>query len=188
LRDIFIQFAEDRDHRQGGAVVTNDEEIFRKMLLLRDFGRSEGGSDHYLSIGWNLKFTDLQATIGLSQMGRIGEIVALKKRVFAWYRQCLEGVRGVEVPATDLASVTPWFVDILVDKSARAPLMAHLKAHGVGSRPIYPPLHGEPAFAVDGAFPVAESVSVQGLWLPSSLRLNREQVERICGLITGFAR
>ena len=42
-----------------------------KMRLLRDFGRASGGGDNYLSVGWNLKFTDLQAVIGIAQMTRL---------------------------------------------------------------------------------------------------------------------
>ena len=171
---------------QGGAVVTDDEEIYRKMRLLRDFGRPEGGADRYLRVGWNLKFTDLQAAIGLSQMRRLAEIVDRKKRIFALYREHLSGIKGIEIPATDLGSVTPWFVDVLVDKEAKRPLMEHLHVNGVGSREFYPALHSEPAFSIAGAFPVAEAVSSRGLWLPSSLRLDETEVKRVCGLIRQF--
>ncbi|MFM9979609.1 MAG: DegT/DnrJ/EryC1/StrS family aminotransferase [Burkholderiales bacterium] len=168
---------------QGGAVVTNDDRIASEMGLLRDFGRTQGGTDHYQSVGWNLKFTDLQAVVGLSQMGRIDAIVARKRRIFSLYREALAGLSGVSVPETDTACVTPWFVDVLVDARARPSLIAHLQANGVGSRVIYPALHGEPAFAVAGSFPVAEEISGRGLWLPSSLRLTDEEIDRVCGLI-----
>lgn len=172
---------------QGGAVVTNDEEIHRQMGLLRDFGRLSGGSDHYLSVGWNLKFTDLQAVIGVEQMHRLPALVERKRRIFALYREQLDGIRRLEMPRTNLASVSPWFVDVLVDKGLKRPLMQHLHRNGVGSREIYPPLHAEPAFAVAGAFPVSEEISGRGLWLPSSLRLSDAQVGRVCELIRSFA-
>jgi perosamine synthetase len=134
-------------------------------------------------VGWNLKFTDLQAVVGLSQMGRIDAIVERKRRIFSMYREALTGLSGVSVPETDTACVTPWFVDVLVDARARPSLIAHLQANGVGSRVIYPALHGEPAFSVAGSFPVAEEISGRGLWLPSSLRLADEEIDRVCGLI-----
>jgi perosamine synthetase len=171
---------------QGGAVVTDDEVLFEKMRLLRDFGRTEGGADHYLSIGWNLKFTDLQAVIGIEQMRRLPELVGRKRRIFELYREHLAGIAGVEIPRTDLSSVTPWFVDVYVDKDAKMSLMDHLHRQGVGSRMVYPPLHREPAFASAGSFPVAESASSRGLWLPSSQRLEPGDVERICVLIRQF--
>lgn len=165
---------------QGGAVVTDDEDLYRRMCLLRDFGRLEGGSDHYLSVGWNLKFTDLQASIGVSQMRRLPAIVGRKRRLYDVYRKHLAGVKGVRFPETDTGSVTPWFVDVLVDADARQPFMEHLRRHQIGSRSFYPALHAEPAFAMPGPYPEAERVSRSGVWLPSSLRLEDSQVARVC--------
>lgn len=173
---------------QGGAVVTNDEQTYRQMRLLRDFGRSSGGSDHYLSVGWNLKFTDLQAVVGLAQMRRLPALVERKKKIFALYREGLSAIPGIEIPRTDLANVTPWFVDALVDKSLKRSLMEHLHRNGIGSREFYPPLHAEPAFARNGSFPVASEVAGRGLWLPSSLRLEDTQIERVCDLVRRFSR
>jgi perosamine synthetase len=171
---------------QGGAVVTDDEQVYRRMGLLRDFGRLEGGSDHYLSVGWNLKFTDLQAVIGLEQMRRLPALVERKRAIFAQYRERLDGIRGLEVPATDLAVVTPWFVDVLVEGARKRPLMEHLHANRIGSRALYPPLHAEPAFAQAGSYPHAEDTSRRGLWLPSSLRLEDADIERVCETIRRF--
>jgi perosamine synthetase len=174
---------------QGGAVLTNDAGLFERMGLLRDFGRREGGSDHYLSIGWNLKFTDLQAVIGVSQMQRIAEIVGRKRAIFERYRTQLAGLDGLDMPDTNTSSVTPWFVDVLMrDAAAKAALREHLNTHGIGSRPLYPALHAEPAFAVAGTFPIAEMISARGLWLPSSLRLTDLQIDQVCEAIRRFLR
>lgn len=171
---------------QGGAVVTNDEALFARMSLLRDFGRREGGSDHYLSVGWNLKFTDLQAVVGLSQMQRLPAIVERKKSLFRNYREHLAGCPGIEIPDTDLTDVTPWFVDILVDPAAKQLLIERLRADGIGTREFYPALHSTPAFAIEAAHPCAEDTSRRGVWLPSSLRLEETDVARICDLIRRY--
>lgn len=168
---------------QGGAVVTSNEELYGRMLLLRDFGRRSGGSDHYESVGWNFKYTDLQAVLGLAQVRRLPALIERKKRIYSLYEEHLAGIRGLEMPRTDLSLVTPWFVDVLVEAEAKAPLIKFLSENGVGSREFYPPLHAEPAFVREGSFSVAEDISSRGLWLPSSLRLEEEQIERICGLI-----
>jgi perosamine synthetase len=173
---------------QGGAVITNDEDIYRQMSLLRDFGRLTGGSDHYLSVGWNLKFTDLQAVIGLEQMRRLPGLVENKKKIFTLYQEHLAGIPGIEIPRTDLSSVTPWFADALVDRNLKRPLMEYLHQNGVGSREFYPALHAEPAFAISGSYPHAEDAASRGLWLPSSLRLGDEQIREICGLTRQFLR
>lgn len=165
---------------QGGAVVTDDEELAGRMKLLRDFGRLEGGSDRYLEVGWNFKFTDLQAVIGLSQMERLPALVARKRAMFAAYRRGLSGIPGIVVPNTDLESVAPWFMDVLVGNGRRERLMDFLRQRGVGSRPIYPALHTAPAFLQNASCPVAEDVSGRGLWLPSSLRVKDEEIAFIC--------
>ncbi|MGH9256403.1 MAG: DegT/DnrJ/EryC1/StrS family aminotransferase [Vicinamibacterales bacterium] len=171
---------------QGGAVITDGEHLHDTMRMVKDFGRREGGRDHYLRVGWNLKFTDLQAVVGLEQMRRLPAIVEHKRRLFAWYRELLDGVNQVELPSTDLAHVTPWFVDLLVESAVRDRLAEHLRRAGIGTRPSYPPLHAEPAFQTAGSFPVAEAISRRMLWLPSSLRLGRAEVVRICSAIQAF--
>ena len=171
---------------QGGAVLTNDEAVFKRMGLLRDFGRREGGSDHYLTVGWNLKFTDLQAAIGVSQMGRLPAIIERKRAIYRRYRDGLSGCAGVELPDTDLGSVTPWFVDVVVDAGARRQLIDHLHARGIGSRPMYPPLHAEPAFATGERFPVTEALSARVLWLPSSLTLGDQEIDQVCDGFRAF--
>ncbi|HJU41460.1 MAG TPA: DegT/DnrJ/EryC1/StrS family aminotransferase, partial [Vicinamibacterales bacterium] len=138
---------------QGGAVLTSDESLYRTMALLRDFGRPEGGSDRYTAVGWNLKFTDLQAVIGLSQLRRLPVSVERKRAIYERYRENLSGVNGMQLIDTDLSTVTPWFVDVLVDANRKRGLIEHLRGCAIGSRPVYPPLHAEPAFARTGSYP-----------------------------------
>ena len=56
---------------QGGALITNDDEIANKLRKLKDFGRTGGGNDIHDSIGFNFKFTELQACIGIEQMKKL---------------------------------------------------------------------------------------------------------------------
>lgn len=108
--------------------------------------------------------------------------------MFEHYRQRLSGVRGVRLPDTDLTAVTPWFVDVLVEGSARSALGAFLRERGIGSREFYPALHTTPALRSEASCPVAETVAHQGLWLPSSLRVEESDVDRVCTVIAEFFR
>jgi perosamine synthetase len=168
---------------QGGAVVTDDEALYHRMLMLRDFGRESGGNDRYLTVGWNLKFTDLQAVIGLEQMRRLPDLVIRRRRIFELYREHLSDRSTVRMPDTDLEQVTPWFVDVLVDDGARDGIMTALRDRGIGTRPFYPALHREPAFAHSDSHPIAESIAERGLWLPSSLKLSDADILRVCTAI-----
>lgn len=65
---------------QGGALITDDEELYQNIKWIRDFGRDKGGSDHYLVKGWNFKFTDMQAVIGIEQMKKLSLGLNAKKK------------------------------------------------------------------------------------------------------------
>lgn len=169
---------------QGGALVTDDEEIYNQILKIRDFGRRTSGVDYHEVVGYNFKFTDLQAVIGIEQMKKVPWRVARKKEIFALYKAELAGVRQVELLATDLENTSPWFIDIVAQDPEG--LRGHLKQQGIGSRPFYPAIHSQPAYMVPGSYPCAEYASAHGLWLPSSSFLTDEDVHRVCGAIRDY--
>jgi perosamine synthetase len=171
---------------QGGALVTNNESLIERIRLLRDFGRAEGGSDHYLTMGWNFKFTDIQAVIGIEQMKKLPWRVQRKKEIYALYQQYLDGTPGVTFVPIQLENTSPWFIDILVENGKRDELIQYLKERGIGTRPFYPALHAEPVYARKGSYPVAERIARQGLWLPSSSNLDDATIKRICTEVQFF--
>lgn len=170
---------------QGGALITDDDELADRIKKIRDFGRNAGGSDHYLVKGWNFKFTDLQAILGIEQMKKLPERVARKKEMGRLYDSLLAGIPGVELMPTNYEDTSPWFFDILCER--REELIAYLKERSVGTRVFYPPLHAEPAYGYTHlSFPVTEDISARGLWLPSSITVTDEQIHYICDAIREF--
>lgn len=169
---------------QGGALITDDEALYKKILLIRDFGREKSGEDHYLVKGWNFKFTDLQAVIGIEQMKKLPERVLKKRKMGEIYYNNLQHIDGIELIETNFEEVSPWFYDVLCDK--REELIEYLHSQGVGSRKFYPPLHSEPAYGVEGKYPVTEEIAQKGLWLPSWVGLEENQIMWICNLIRQF--
>ena len=77
---------------QGGAVVTNDDEIAKKLRRLKDFGRLGGGNDVHDEIGYNFKFTELQACIGIEQMKKLPFRVERKKEILKIYKRLLKSI------------------------------------------------------------------------------------------------
>jgi perosamine synthetase len=173
---------------QGGALVTDDDAIAHKLRRLKDFGRAKGGTDVHDTIGYNFKFTELQACIGLEQMKKLPARVERKKEILRRYRQGLSGVRGVTLFAQELEHTTPWFIDGLFER--RDALAAHLKTRGVGARVMYPPIHQQLAYAdhplAGASFPVSERVGREGLWLPSASQLTDAQIDRVTAAIREF--
>jgi perosamine synthetase len=169
---------------QGGAVITDDDDLAMKMRRIKDFGRASGGTDVHDTIGFNFKFTDLQAVVGIEQMKKLPRRVTRKRQILTRYWNALADVAQVQFFPMNLDYQTPWFVDVLVQR--RAELQAHLAEHGIGTRVMYPPIHAQKAYARPGSFPVAERVGRDGLWLPSSVTLTDDDIDRVCEEIRVF--
>ena len=169
---------------QGGALVTNDDKIANALRRLKDFGRSGGGNDIHDSIGYNFKFTELQACIGIEQMKKLSWRVDRKKNILTQYKQLLAHIKQVRFFEQDLNFTTPWFIDCLVDE--REKLQRFLKTKGVGTRIMYPPINKQNAYLLPGEYPNSSIIGVSGLWLPSSAQLTNEQIQYICRTIADF--
>lgn len=169
---------------QGGALITNDDELARKLRRLKDFGRSGGGNDFHDSIGYNFKFTELQACVGIEQMKKLEGRIKRKKEIYSIYEKLLEGVEGVRLFKQDLSCTVPWFYDILAEK--RDELQAFLKEQNIGTRLMYGPINKQVAYQVAGEHEVSNKVGKKGLWLPSSVQLTNDELGYICEKIKEF--
>ena len=169
---------------QGGALVTDDDEIAFKIRKLKDFGRSGGGNDIHDSIGWNFKFTDIQAVIGLEQMKKLDWRVNRKKEILELYKENLKNVPQITFFEQDLKLTTPWFIDALVEN--RHKLQDFLKKNGIGSRVMYPPINKQEAYNQDTEHPISNLVGKQGLWFPSASQLTDEDINKITDIVNEF--
>lgn len=165
---------------QGGALVTNDTRIYQRIKKIKDFGRIKGGIDVHDEFGWNFKFTDLQAVIGIEQMEKLEERVRRKKEIYKKYVSLLSDIKEISFVETDLFQTTPWFIDIYVDKPND--LMGYLASNNIGTRKIYPPITSQKIYKSDykkESFPVSSNFSSRGLWLPSSSKLKDKEIDFI---------
>ena len=169
---------------QGGALITNDDRIAMNLRKLKDFGRSGGGNDVHDSIGFNFKFTEMQAVIGNEQMKKLPWRVNRKKEILKEYHRLLKGLPQIKFFEQDLENTTPWFIDVLVENRAR--LQLFLKENGIGSRVMYPPINKQKAYNIKGEHPISNLVGEKGLWLPSGSQLSNEQINYLCTKIKKF--
>ena len=170
---------------QGGCLITNNDLIAAKLKTLKDFGRaSGGGSDIHETIGYNFKFTEMQAVIGLAQMKKLNFRVNRKKQIYSLYRKLLSEVVEVDLFDHNLKYTTPWFIDCLVRE--REELIRYLKDKNIGTRVMYPPLNEQLAYNEAGSHPISKKVGENGLWLPSMSQLTDEEIYYICGQIASF--
>jgi perosamine synthetase len=176
---------------EGGMLVTNDAQLAERAMMLRDHAMSPQRRYWHFEVGYNYRLTNLQAAIGVAQMERINELIAIKRHNAHYYNTLLREVRGITLPPeAPWAKNVYWMYSILVEDSfgvGRDELAAHLKERGIDSRPFFHPLHTMPPYQQDISLPVAESLARKGLNLPSSALLQEKDIERIVGTIKELA-
>lgn len=172
---------------QGGALLTNSARLYKKIKMLKDFGRARGGIDIHDEWGWNFKFTDLQAVIGIEQMKKLAVRVKRKKEIFKRYLDGLKNVKQITFIPTDLSKTSPWSIDIYVNQPLK--LASYLKDRNIGTRVVYPAIHTQKIYrdkSYKKRFPIAEKYARTGLWFPSSTQLTNQQIDYITSVIKEY--
>ena len=167
---------------EGGFVVCKDEDVYHRLLVLRNQGRVKSGSFVHPEIGYNYRITDLQAAIGSVQLCKIAMIQHYKLQILRWYE---EGLRhGKPIHHEWGTTVVPFRAVYLFGNSRQ--LMSHLEERGIQTRTFFHPLHSQPCFNQEGSFPNAEWGRNDGVCLPIYPTLKRKEVRRICDAINEF--
>lgn len=175
---------------QGGMVVTKDAFLHRRLRELKDQGRpirGTGGADDHLSVGYNFKFTNLQAAMGLAQLENLPARLEHLRGLYTAYRGALARAPRIRVLGFDLdGGECPQWIDAIVDD--RDSLHDFLLAHNVCTRKYWYPVHRQPPYlCADDLFPTSMQVSYRALWLPSALTLSPDDVHQVCQLINSWA-
>jgi perosamine synthetase len=176
---------------QGGLVVTRDAKLAGRLRELKDQGRpvrGTGGDDLHPTLGYNFKFTNLQAAIGLAQLGYMDGRMERQKRIYQLYAEGLRDVSGIQVLPFDIeGGACPQWTDALADR--RDELVAYLAARGASCRKFWHPLHTQAPYRLpDDAFPQAVKAAGRALWLPSAFTLTDADVREVVEMITMFYR
>ena len=164
---------------QGGMVVTDSDALHDRLRELKDQGRRKGGTggdDDHPVLGFNFKFTDLQAAVALAQFDEIeGRLAAAVRRDKA-YVERLAKQPGLRLPPfSEPGEVRQW-TDVLIED--RAAVSAALDAVQIGNRAFWHPLHRQlPYRAGDDGFAHSIAVSRCGLWLASRLDLSESDID-----------
>jgi perosamine synthetase len=173
---------------EGGIVTTSDERIASLARELRDHAFSRERHFWHRRLGFNYRMTNLQAAVGVAQLERFGELVALRQRIAERYDAALAGIDGVELAPREPGGVT-WMYGIRIGEAfgiSRDELRRRLAARGVETRTFFVPLHLQPIYYRRFAgqrYPVAEALGRSGLYLPSGPRLTEEDVAYVAAAV-----
>ena len=175
---------------QGGMIVTDSDTLHDRLRELKDQGRRKGGTggdDMHPVLGFNFKFTDLQAAVALAQFEEIEPRLAQAVRRDEAYRERLSNQPGLRLaPTSEPGEVRQW-TDVLIEE--RGKIVAALEVEQIASRNFWFPLHRqEPYRNVDAIFSNSIAVSERGLWLPSRLDMGEGAIDRICDVIVSTLR
>jgi perosamine synthetase len=177
---------------EGGMVVTDDPVIAERAASYRNLCFKPEKRFYHTELGYNFRMSNLQAAIGVAQLERVNELVAIKRRRGEYYRSRLSEIPGVRFQVEKpYARSVYWMYAIELDESFGVDaetMMAALKDRGIDSRPFFMGLHAQPVLKEMGLFknekyPNTEKAYKQGLYLPSGLTLTKPQIDVVCNAI-----
>jgi len=167
----------------GGMVLTRDQAFAARVRRLTTQARGSSIEFEHEEIGYNYRLTNLAAALGVAQLEQLESFVEDKRRTAEHYRAALAGVGGVSVfGEAPWARSTYWMSSILLDERVCPDVRALVRAlndDGIGARPLWRPLHRQPAFvsAQHYRVEVAERLYARGLSLPCSVGITPDQRE-----------
>lgn len=174
----------------GGAIVTNDEQLAEHVRLLRNHGSEQ--KYHHLVLGHNFRLDSIQSAILSVKLKHLDSWNQKRREIASGYTKELEGLPGIET-LTVLDGATSVFHLFVIRCADRQYLESVLKEHGINYGIHYPvPIHLQPAFASlghkRGDFPNAEALSDSVLSLPIYPELSVQQQNQVLEAVTEGAR
>lgn len=180
---------------EGGAVVTDDEEIARRVKLYRSHGRTtddyfdSASSGQYTTLGTNIRMSDITAALGCSQIGRVKELISSRQRVASQYDDMFADVTGVtpHQPSEGCTHVYQLYTIELAPHIDRGHVIETLADHDISSKVYWdPPAHQTAHYRERNSLPelpVTDDIASRVLSLPMHPNLSVREVERV---VTGI--
>jgi perosamine synthetase len=176
---------------EGGMVVTDDDQIADRCRRLRNLSFEPGRRFVHHDLGWNYRMTNLQAALGLAQLGKADEFLARKRSIGHRYHESLSEISGLRlqpVVANDSENVF-WVFGIVLECEIKVEvLMEELKLDGIGTRPFFYPLHLQPVmrkmgFGGQDQHPVAEYIAQHGFYLPTGGVITDDEIDYVAATL-----
>ena len=173
---------------EGGILVTDDESLYEKALLLASMGRTDSQAVFWSDLlGYQYTISNLNAALALAQVERVDELLGKKRQIFDWYCSRLDDVPGIKLIKEKAGCKSNYcYPSLLLGDSVRIPrdeVLQKLKALNIHCRPGFPRMSRFPVFGQKADTPIAESVEKRGISLPSAANLEKEDVDFVCDRI-----
>ncbi|MBX3315010.1 MAG: DegT/DnrJ/EryC1/StrS family aminotransferase [Actinobacteria bacterium] len=169
---------------EGAIITTNDEATAQRLRLLRNHGMSQ--QYHHEILGYNWRLTELQAAMGVVQLGRLDAILATKRANAVILGELLANLPGVVAPVAAEDRDHPYLIyTVLVDATRRDAVAAALDEARIEHRRYFPPIHHQPIYShlPDPVLPVTEDVYDRAVSVPFHSRLSAADLADIAAAI-----
>jgi len=172
----------------GGMMVTQDEEIYNRLMRLRTHGSVK--TYFHEEVGYNSRLDALQAAVLKAKLPFLAKWSAKRRENAAYYNAAFADVADIVTPYVDPANESI-FNQYTIRAKNRDKLREHLSAKGIGHSVYYPlPLHLQPCFAYlgykAGACPESEKAANEVVSLPVFPELTRAQLDEVIEAVRGF--
>ena len=170
---------------EGGMLVSNNKRLKERAEYLRDLAFSAERHFWHKELGFNYRMSNLQSAVGLAQLERIEDLIAIKRGNAKLYCRYLRDVPGITLPkeAASARSVYWMFWVLLEDDFgvSKDELRKRLARRGIETRNFFIPMHLQPVYAkkCKGRFPISEELCRKGLYLPSGFNLKEKDIRFI---------
>jgi len=189
---------------EGGAICSDDEVIYKKLLLIRSHGRVEqAGTDYfstinemdYIEIGYNYRIPTICAALGISQLQKIDTIIKLRREIGKIYDNNLKNISDIQIlPELEgFRTVYQLYSIMLKNPEIRGDLQEYLLKNGIYTKVYFYPIHLKTFYRKkfgykEGSLSITEKVSKKILTLPMSLRFTNKDQNYIINHIREFYR
>lgn len=175
---------------EGGMFVTDDEGLYKRVLILSNHGRSSREKRQFwpVEVGYKYKMSNIEAAIGCAQLQRINQLIEEKRKIFLTYRERLCGLPLKMNQEPEGCQNGYWMPTVVVDDSvefSRDLLIEMLAKVGVDARVFFWPLSqmnigGRKA---DQSSLISERICVRGLNLPSYFGMSESDIDLVCKVL-----
>lgn len=175
----------------GGALLTNNEKIYRQVLHWASQSRENKSYYEHLEIGYNYRMSPLNAACGLAQLEEFNPLLRDKKRVSELYKKEFSVNPDVHfVRESEGTSSNHWLTTILIKSLKKTGITIEqiqriLQDHGIETRPLWKPMHLQPLYKAAPFYGtiISEQLFYEGLCLPSGNTITPEDVRSIAKII-----
>lgn len=187
---------------EGGAICTNSENIYKKLLLIRSHGRIiQEGINYftnihemdYIQIGYNFRMPTMCAALGIAQLEKIDKIIELRRQRGKYYDESFKRNSNIQIiPELDgQRTVFQMYTILINDPEKREDLQTYLLENGIYTKVYFYPIHLKTFYKKklgnkEGDLPITEDISKKILTLPFSLRFTNEDQNYIVNMIKDF--